>query len=232
MYIPDYLFSEIRSPITIGILVYLISVADDDGNIYMSYADIGNTLGYERTRVFRHIQKLESIGVIELLTSLNAQQRCNNGATMVQQRCNKKRTITICNISTYKKGATTVQQWCNSGATVVQQKAPILNTQKEADSTIYSEDKIMNAAIAKWLSFKREKRQTYKPQGLKSMISRLAKLSNGDGELAMAIVEQSMSNNYAGLFPLNCTPSRTEQQLHSDGVILHEGQMDVTKGGW
>ena len=51
----------------------------------------------------------------------------------------------------------------------------------------------------------------------------------------MQIVEQSMMNNYSGLFPLkndtNFNPS-TEQKLHQDGTILHQGQMNVTEGGW
>ena len=60
----------------------------------------------------------------------------------------------------------------------------------------------MEAVIAKWLEYKKEKRQTYKPKGLESFKRRLMTLSGGDPIIADAIVEQSMANNYAGVFPL------------------------------
>ena len=60
----------------------------------------------------------------------------------------------------------------------------------------------MEAVIRKWLEYKKEKRQTYKPKGLESFKRRLMTLSGGDPIIADAIVEQSMANNYAGVFPL------------------------------
>lgn len=56
--------------------------------------------------------------------------------------------------------------------------------------------------VKDWLAYKREKSQTYKPIGFKALCKNLLKLSNGDPETARRIVEQSMLNNYAGLFPL------------------------------
>ena len=60
----------------------------------------------------------------------------------------------------------------------------------------------MEAVITKWLEYKKEKRQTYKPKGLESFKRRLMTFSGGDPIIADAIVEQSMANNYAGVFPL------------------------------
>ena len=60
----------------------------------------------------------------------------------------------------------------------------------------------MEAVITKWLEYKKEKRQTYKPRGLEAFKKRLTGLSGGDPVIANAIVEQSMANNYAGVFPL------------------------------
>lgn len=53
-----------------------------------------------------------------------------------------------------------------------------------------------------WLLFKKEKGQTYKPRGMKSCYNKLLELSGNDPQKARQIVEQSTSNNYAGLFPL------------------------------
>lgn len=56
--------------------------------------------------------------------------------------------------------------------------------------------------FADWLLFKKEKGQTYKPRGMKSCYKKLMELSGDDPQKARLIVEQSTSNNYAGLFPL------------------------------
>ena len=110
-----------------------------------------------------------------------------------------------------------------------------VGTKLEQKSEQYFEDEDMNNAILKWLAFKKEKKQTYKPRGLETLKTKLLSLSNGNGKIAMQIVEQSMMNNYSGLFPLkndtNFNPS-TEQKLHQDGTILHQGQMNVAEGGW
>lgn len=110
-----------------------------------------------------------------------------------------------------------------------------VGTKLEQKSERYFEDEDMNNAILKWLAFKKEKKQTYKPRGLETLKTKLLSLSNGNGKIAMQIVEQSMMNNYSGLFPLknntNFNPS-TEQKLHQDGTILHQGQMNVAEGGW
>ena len=60
----------------------------------------------------------------------------------------------------------------------------------------------MKGVINKWLEYKKEKRQSYKPRGLESFKKRLYELSGGDPVAADAIVEQSMANNYQGIFPL------------------------------
>ena len=60
----------------------------------------------------------------------------------------------------------------------------------------------MEAVITKWLEYKKEKRQTYKLRGLEAFKKRLKGLTGGDPVIANAIVEQSMANNYAGVFPL------------------------------
>lgn len=60
----------------------------------------------------------------------------------------------------------------------------------------------MESVVQDWLAYKRERHQTYKPRGLASFRKRLDELSGGNVSKARAIVEQSMANNYAGIFPL------------------------------
>lgn len=69
------------------------------------------------------------------------------------------------------------------------------------DLSIVSEE--MKDAVETWLAYKKEKGQTYKPMGFKTFYKRLCELSGGNPHIAMQIVENSMQNNYAGIFPLN-----------------------------
>ena len=56
--------------------------------------------------------------------------------------------------------------------------------------------------MKEWLAYKRERSQAYKPRGLQACYTKLVNLSGNDPAKARAIVEQSMSNNYSGLFQL------------------------------
>lgn len=95
----------------------------------------------------------------------------------------------------------------------------------------FSDDARMNEAITRWLAYKKERGQTYKPTGLKSFITRLGNLSGGNGEVALKIVEQSMANNYSGVFPLNS--NRVVTNTPDMGVVLQDSNnKDYSKGGW
>lgn len=55
-----------------------------------------------------------------------------------------------------------------------------------------------------WLEYKRQRKEKYKVQAsLQTCYKNLIKLSDNNPETARLIVEQSIGNNYAGLFPLN-----------------------------
>lgn len=95
----------------------------------------------------------------------------------------------------------------------------------------FSDDARMNEAITRWLAYKKERGQTYKPTGLKAFITRLGNLSGGNGEVALKMVEQSMANNYSGVFPLN--NNRVVTNTPDMGVVLQDSNnKDYSKGGW
>lgn len=95
----------------------------------------------------------------------------------------------------------------------------------------FSDDAQMNEAITRWLAYKKERGQTYKPTGLKAFITSLGNLSGGNGEVALKMVEQSMANNYSGVFPLN--NNRVETNTPDMGVVLqNSNNKDYSKGGW
>lgn len=60
----------------------------------------------------------------------------------------------------------------------------------------------MQPVVERWLRYKREKGQPYKPTGFSSFVNKLMKLSGGNVSVATQIVEESISNNWAGIFAL------------------------------
>ena len=70
----------------------------------------------------------------------------------------------------------------------------------ELDMSIVATE--MREAVDTWLAYKKEKAQSYKPTGFKMFYKKLCELSGNNSQVAMAIIEQSMQNNYAGIFPL------------------------------
>lgn len=72
----------------------------------------------------------------------------------------------------------------------------------EADMLI-SKDNPFYDAFSEWLKYKRERKESYKSQrALKAALSKLQNYSNKDPVIAMEIIKESMSNNWAGFFPL------------------------------
>lgn len=67
-----------------------------------------------------------------------------------------------------------------------------------------------------WLAYKKEKLQSYKPTGFKTFYKKLCELSGNNPQIAMEIIEQSMQNNYAGIFPLKNNSGYGRFKTNSD----------------
>ena len=82
---------------------------------------------------------------------------------------------------------------------------------KEKESFVQPEFK---EAFAMWLEYKKQRRESYKSElSLKKCYNNLVKLSGGNPTVAMAVVEQSMANNWAGLFALKQDYNGTNRKI-------------------
>ena len=77
-----------------------------------------------------------------------------------------------------------------------------INKPKKKGLDLVIVDEPMQEIVDTWLQYKKEKGQSYKPTGFKTFYKKLCEFSNNNPQVAMAIIEQSMQNNYAGIFPL------------------------------
>lgn len=73
-------------------------------------------------------------------------------------------------------------------------------------------------ALLDWFAYKRERGEGYKPRGAKALVTRLSKFS---ASVVVESVSQSMSSNWAGLFPDKVTskPGSTGPKLRT-GVAI------------
>ena len=77
-----------------------------------------------------------------------------------------------------------------------------------------------------WLEYKKAKGQTYKSdRSIKSFITKLRNLSNSDWFIAKQIVEDSMANNWAGIFKL-----KNNENNGNNGITAKQQQRHKVAG--
>lgn len=79
--------------------------------------------------------------------------------------------------------------------------------------------------VRDWCQYKRERKERYKTQSsFMAMVKRLIKLSSNNVDKAKEIIEQSIANNYAGLFEL-----KQRSNNNPIGFILEKGREEKYK---
>ena len=148
MFIHDALFRKVADPATMSILIYLISLADENGDIHTTYTEIAKALAYSRSRICRALHKLEALHAL-CINKKNTTR--NNDETIVKRKRNEKSVITISNIHSYKTAETTVKRKRNESDTQVCTKPQQKTTPPTPQTTRYFDNEKMNQAITTWL---------------------------------------------------------------------------------
>lgn len=93
-------------------------------------------------------------------------------------------------------------------------KKASLTTSKEVGISLdFDMEEGFKTIIDKWLSYKGSRGETYKSQqSVRSLYRRLYELSSGESLIADKIVEQSMANNWAGLFELKTSNTSKKEE--------------------
>ncbi len=84
----------------------------------------------------------------------------------------------------------------------IKEKEDKSSSKKKQDLDLSIVDSSFLSVVEMWIAYKKEKSQSYKPTGFKTFYKKLVELSGNNPQIAMLIIEQSMQNNYAGIFPL------------------------------
>lgn len=85
---------------------------------------------------------------------------------------------------------------------------------REKQNLDLGEYSVLQEQVFQWLEYKKSRKETYKaPNGPKMFAKKLWELSNGNPETATAIIEQSMANNWAGVFALKNSPPSDKRNI-------------------
>ena len=126
-----------------------------------------------------------------------------------QQKTSTNRLISIINWNEYQIVEQQIEQRVNNKRTTSEQQVDTLQEDKELkkinniniDALEISEN--FKEIVFVWLKYKSDRKEKYKSEeSIKLFYKKLLKLSNNDSKLALRIIEQSMANNWAGIFEL------------------------------
>lgn len=192
MNIPKELYKKFSSHRVAQFFFYLLFVSDNDGNIKTTLRQMAEDNELSTKRVYKALEELKILGACETKT----QQKGNKGGSV----------ISICNYEFYEKTLSTSE-------TKRKQKGNKETTAKKAaKKSTYDYSFVepnLQTPFEEWLKYKRSKNQMFKRQcDLELCYKKLKEYSGGDAKKATLIIEQSMTNNWNGLFELKTsTPS-------------------------
>lgn len=149
-------------------------------------------MGMGRTAMKNARNGLKQAGLIDFKVSKR------RGESTTYHICDEFCTYSI-GLQTCNKQTTNAQQTCNKRVT----KKDIRHKTKDVNIiplTPFTGE--LGAKVEEWLAYKREKGQSYKPTGLKSLITKIQKSAEQHGERAVIdAIDTAMSNSWQGFFP-------------------------------
>lgn len=167
------------------------------GQVGMSQENLAQRWRWSRGKVNRYLKDLENMGQI------------------TQQKNRITTVISICNYEKYQDDNTTDNATDNTtdGQQTAQQTGINKNVKKDKNDKKGRNnhsgfdfsfcDPEYRQVFDDWLEYKKERRESFKTQkSLEACYKKLIRLSGGNPQTAVLVVEQSMENNWAGLFDL------------------------------
>ena len=106
----------------------------------------------------------------------------------------------------------------------------VLSSQDEIIQSYFSSNPELEKSIKRWMDMRKKRKASVSPTALKKNLTQLKKLSNGNIEDAVLIVEQSIENQWLGFWPL-----KKHKRKKSEGSYGHIASLEEWKGikdGW
>lgn len=111
-----------------------------------------------------------------------------------------------------------------------EEKKNVLSSQDEIIQSYFSSNPELEESLRRWLDMREERKASVSPTALKKNLTQLKKLSNGNIEDAVLIVEQSIENQWLGFWPLK--KHKCKKSEGSYGHIASPEEWKGIKDGW
>ena len=194
----------------IGLYTWLSLRADKNGNIFTSRSKLAKETGLSERQIRTAIEKLQAT---KLATKQPTKFATNLTICFLRSYKDKKNESDQVNDQVNDQPRANKNDNIISCLTKTIQEPPLIPPRgyEKIDFSFIEND--FKKVVFEWLEYKAKKGQKYKDEkSLKLLYKKIINLSNGNPETANAIVEQSMANNWSGLFPLKDSNYGTNQQ--------------------
>ena len=96
----------------------------------------------------------------------------------------------------------------------------VYNNSNNEEEKHYFENEKLNETFLNWLQYKKEKKQTYKETGLKTLINKINKqLGKQSVESVIEDIENCMSRNYSGIFFRNENSTKNTKVINAPSWV-------------
>lgn len=140
--------------------------------------------------------------------------------------------INVCNnsINVYSNEQSKVKKRKGKESKEKEGEKNVLSSQDEIIQSYFSSNPELEKSIKRWMDMRKKRKASVSPTALKKNLTQLKKLSNGNIEDAVLIVEQSIENQWLGFWPL-----KKHKRKKSEGSYGHIASLEEWKGikdGW
>lgn len=140
--------------------------------------------------------------------------------------------INVCNnsINVYSNEQSKVKKRKGKESKEKEGEKNVLSSQDEIIQSYFSSNHELEKSIKRWMDMRKKRKASVSPTALKKNLTQLKKLSNGNIEDAVLIVEQSIENQWLGFWPL-----KKHKRKKSEGSYGHIASLEEWKGikdGW
>lgn len=184
-----------------------VQVEQKAGQVAKSVRELAVRWQWSVNTVTKYLNELQKSGIIEIQkTSVNQLITIKKYITVNTQNDTQIETQTETQTDTQNDTQNDTSRIIeNKDKEIERLKKELTNVSKkkkssELDLSVVAPEYL--EFVETWLQYKKERGESYKPSGFSVFYKKLLELSNNNTEKAKKIIEQSMANNWAGIFKL------------------------------
>jgi len=172
-------------------------------------------------RVFDNIQKMEEIKEKRSKAGKISAERRKNATNVEQSSTCVQQNLTSVQQNLTQSNKIKENKIKENKIKENNNKEEINKEEKKKFSFDFSNfDENFIAHVNSWLEYKKERKEPYKSQkGLNAFYNKLIDYSKNDPDTAKKIIEQSMANNWAGIFELKESQQKNKDPFYREPII-------------